>query len=59
MAYRKYKKFDNSKFCDDVNNFAFDQFDVSNFKETILNIFHEHIPIRQKYLRAKEAHFMN
>ena len=37
----------------DVNNFAFDQFDVSNFKETIFNIFDKHAPIKQKYLRAK------
>ena len=34
ITYRDYKKIDNAKFRDDVNNFAFDQFDVSNFKET-------------------------
>ena len=34
ITYRDYKKFDNAKFRDNVNNFAFDQFDVSNFKET-------------------------
>ena len=38
-AYSDYKKFDNAKFRDYVNNFAFDQFDVGNFKETIFNIF--------------------
>ena len=58
ITYRDYKKFDNAKFCDDVNNFAFDQFDVSNFKETIFNIFDKHAPIKQKYLRANEAPFM-
>ena len=50
IAYRDSKKFDNAKFRDDVNNFAFDQFDVSNFKETIFNIFDKHAPIKQKYL---------
>ena len=39
ITYRDYKKFGNIKFRDDVNNFAFDQFEVSNFKETIFNIF--------------------
>ena len=58
MAYRDYKKFDKAKFYDDVNNFAFGQFDVGNFKETIFNIFHKHAPIKQKYLRANEAPFM-
>ena len=58
ITYRDYKKFDNAKFRDDVKNFAFDQFDVSNFKETILNIFDKHAPIKQKYLRANEAPFV-
>ena len=48
IAYRDYKNFDNAKFRDDVSNFAFDQFDVSNFKETIFNIFDKHAPIEQK-----------
>ena len=38
IAYRDYKRIDNAKSRDDVNSFAFDQFDVSNFKETIFNI---------------------
>ena len=58
IAYCDYKKFDIAKFRDDVKNFAFDQFDVSNFKETIFNIFDKHAPIKQKYLRANEAPFM-
>ena len=58
IIYRDYKKFDNAKLRDDFNNFAFDQFDVSNFKEKIFNIFDEHAPIKQKYLRANEAPFM-
>ena len=52
IAYRDYKKFNNVKFRDDVNNFAFDQFDVSNFNETIFNIFDKHAAIKQKYYRA-------
>ena len=48
IAYRDYKNFDNAKFRDDVSNFAFDQFDVSNFKETIFNIFDKHASIEQK-----------
>ena len=52
------QKFDNAKFHDDVNNFAFDQFDISNFKETIFNIFDKHIPIKQKYLQENEVSFM-
>ena len=31
---------------------------MSNFKETIFNIFDKHAPIKQKYLRANEAPFM-
>ena len=58
IAYRSYKKIDNAEFCDDINNFAFDQSDVSNFKETMFNIFDKHAPIKQKYLRANEAPFM-
>ena len=46
------------KFRDDVNNLAFDQFDVSNFEETIFNIFDKHAPIKQKYLPANESPFM-
>ena len=34
--YRDYKKFDNAKFHDDINNFTFDQFDVSSFKKQYL-----------------------
>ena len=55
---RDYKEFGNAKFRDDVNNFAFDQFDVSNVKETIFNIFDKHALIKQKYLRANKAPFM-
>ena len=58
ITYYDYKKFDNAKFCDDVNNFTFDRFDVSNFKETIFNIFDKHAPIKQKYLRANDIPFM-
>ena len=58
ITCRDNKKIDNAKFRDDVNNFAFDQFDVSNFKETIFNTFDKHAPIKQKYLRANEAPFM-
>ena len=58
IAYRNYKKFNNAKFRDDVDNFAFDQFDVSNFKETIFNIFDKHAPIKQKYFRTNEVPFM-
>ena len=52
------KETDNSKFRDDVNNFVFDQFDVSNFKETLFNIFDKQAQIKQKYLRANETPFM-
>ena len=58
ITYRDYKKIDNAKFRDDVKNFVFDQSDVSNFKETLFNIFDKHAPIKQKYLRANEAPFM-
>ena len=58
IAHRDYKKFDNAKFRDNVNDFAFDQFDISNLKETIFNIFDKHAPIKQKYLRANEAPFI-
>ena len=58
ITYRDYKKVDNAKFRDDVNNLIFDQFDVSNFKETIFNIFNKHVPIKQKYIRANETPFM-
>ena len=58
IAYRDYKKFVNAKFRDDVNNFTFDQFDESNFKETIFNILDKHAPIKQKYLRPNIAHFV-
>ena len=48
IAYQEYKKFDNVKFRNDVNNFFFDYFDESNFKETIFNIFDKHAPIKHK-----------
>ena len=44
MTYRDYKRFDSAKFHSDVGNFAFDQFHVSNYKETILYIFDKHAP---------------
>ena len=44
MTYRDYKRFDSAKFHSDVDNFAFDQFHVSNYKETILYIFDKHAP---------------
>ena len=60
IAYRDYKKFDNAKFRDDVNNFAFDQFDVGNFNVTILinmpqsnkNVFEQKKP----FFMTKELH---
>ena len=52
------KKFDNAEFHDDANNFTFDQFDISNIKETIFNIFDKYAPIKQEYLRANEALFL-
>ena len=58
ITYRDYKKVDNAKFRDDVNNLIFYQFDVSNFKETIFNIFNKHAPIKQKYIRTNETPFM-
>ena len=58
IAYRSYKKIDNAEFCDDINNFAFDQSDVSKFKGIMFNIFDKHAPIKQKYLRENEAPFM-
>ena len=51
------KKTDNAKFRNGINNFTFDQFDVSNFKETIFNIFVKQAPIKQKHFRANEAPF--
>ena len=55
IAYRDYKKFNNTKFRDDVNNFAFHQFDVGNFNVTIFN---KHAPVKQKcLLQAKETPF--
>ena len=53
-----YKKFVNAKFRDDVNNFAFNQFDVGNFKKTVFNIFDKHAPIKQIFFQASEAAFM-
>ena len=55
IAYRDYKKFDNAKFRDDVNNFAFDQFDISNFKKTIFNIFEimKRLRLRDNFLSTK------
>ena len=46
-AYHDYKKFDNAKFCDDVNSFDFDQFDVCNFMEVIFNVLDKSSPIKQ------------
>ena len=37
VAYRDYKNFDGVKFRHDVSSLTLDQFDVSNFKETIFN----------------------
>ena len=58
ITYRDYKKLENAKFRDDVSNFAFDQFDINNFKETMSSIFDNHVPITQKCLRAHESSFM-
>ena len=58
ITYRDYKKSKNAKFRHDINNFAFDQCDVSNFKETMFNIFDKHPPMKQKYLRANETPFI-
>ena len=57
ITYRDCKKSDYAKFCDDVKNFALDQFYVSNFRETIFNIFDKHASIKQN-LWADEFPFM-
>ena len=48
IAYQDYKKIDNANFHDDVNDFAFDQFDVTSRKQYLM--FDERAPIKQKYL---------
>ena len=57
ISYRYYKKIYNATFRD-YNNFAFNRFDVSNFKETTFHILNKHAPMKQQYLRANEAFFM-
>ena len=54
FIFRDYKKCDKAKFRDVLNNFALEQFDVSNFKETIFHRFDEPAPIKQKYLPAND-----
>ena len=47
ITYRDYKKLDNTKFRDDVNNFAFDKLDVYliNMLQSNKNIFEQMKPI--------------
>ena len=54
IAYREYKKFDKAN----LTISPLMKFEVSNIKETIFNIFDKHAPIKQKYLRVNEAHYM-
>ena len=54
IAYRDYKKFDKTN----LTISPLIKFDVSNSKETIFNIFDKHAPIKQKYRRVNEAHYM-
>ena len=53
VVYRDYKQYDNAKFRDYVSSFAFDQFDVNNFKENYLIYL---IKMRMKPLITKELY---
>ena len=41
IAYQDYKKIDNTNFHDDVNDFAFDQFDVTSRKQYLMYLMNE------------------
>ena len=41
IAYQDYKKIDNTNFHDDVNDFAFDQFDVTSRKQYLIYLMNE------------------
>ena len=57
IAYRDHKKIDNAEFRDDVNNFAFDQFDVITSRKQYLTYLINMLKLN-KNIFAYEAPFM-
>ena len=55
ITQRKYKNFNDDKFQVDIKTCRFFENDISSFKKTILSVFNEYAPIKEKYIRANEA----
>ena len=50
--------FDNDKFQADIKTCGFDKNDINSFRKTILSVFNKYAPVKTKYIRANEAHFI-
>ena len=65
VKYRNYKNFDNSIFMDDLENqlslinHENDIINFDSFKNTAFYTFEKHAPLKQRYVRANQAPFMN
>ena len=63
IKYRDYKKFDHSHFRAELTKKLADiQYDPGNyerFESTFITLLNEHAPIKEKYVRANNAPFMN
>ena len=58
ITSRNYKNLDNDKFQTDIKTCRFDKNYINSFKEAVLPVFNKYVPIKKKYIRANEAHFM-
>ena len=63
ISYRNYKKFSNTSFrnelMEQLNNKDINNIDYQEFDNIVMDILNKHAPIKQKYIRANEAPFMN
>ena len=61
--YRDYKNFDLEKFCGELvnslNSFNGKTISYENFEEILIRLIDKHAPLKEKYVRANNASFMN
>ena len=63
FKYRCYKKFEDSKFKNDLNNeflnFDFNNGSFNEYKNIFMSVLDKHAPVKVKYVRANNSSFMN
>ena len=63
IRYRDYKNFDLEKFCGELvnslNSFNGKTISYENFEGILIRLIDRHAPLKEKYVRANNASFMN